>query len=179
MREVTIRNATSSDIALLVSLDHSFSTDHVWQMSHKHQAEHIDVAFHEIRLPRPMRVNYPRNPEKLIDEWILRSAMWIAERNGTPFGYLAVQDGPAPNSAWITDLVVSLPERRQGVGTQLLRVAGDWGRARGLNRIFMEMQSKNFPVIQMVRRAGLTFSGYNDSFYPDQDIALIFSLALR
>jgi GNAT superfamily N-acetyltransferase len=179
MDAFSIRSAISSDIPWVMKLDHGYSTDHVWQMAYRQESSEIAIAFREVRLPRPMRVNYPRDYKKLADEWVLRSAMFVADRDGVPIGYIAFVEGPAPNSTWITDLVVGLPERRQGVGTRLFQVGESWCRERGISRIYVEMQSKNYPAISLSRKLGLSFVGYSDRYYPDQDIALFFCMDLK
>jgi GNAT superfamily N-acetyltransferase len=125
-----------------------------------------------------MRVGYPRDYKRLADEWTLRSAVFVAESEGISIGYIAFVDGPSPNSAWVTDLVVGLPERRQGIGSQLFNYGLDWCRDRGFVRTYLEMQSKNFPAICFSKRLGVNFVGYSDSYYPNQDIALFFSMDL-
>jgi GNAT superfamily N-acetyltransferase len=178
MNGYVIRTATSSDIPWLIKLDHGYSTDHVWQMALRQEAEEIAITFREVRLPRPMRVSYPRDYMKLDDEWTLRSGLFVAEREGVPIGYIAFIEGPSPNSAWVTDLVVGLPERRQGIGSQLINYGLDWCRERGLGRVYIEMQSKNYPGICLSKRLGLQFIGYSDSYYPNQDIALFFYMEI-
>jgi GNAT superfamily N-acetyltransferase len=178
MVDYSIRQAISSDIPALMALDHGYSTGHVWQMAFERGSEQVGVNFREVRLPRPMRVSYPRDPERLADEWTHKAVILVAEAEGTPLGYLSVIDGPAQNMAWITDLVVSLRHRRQGIASRLLRAAREWCHERGMERIFIEMQSKNYPAIKLARKSGFVFAGYSDSFYPDQDIALFFSMEL-
>jgi ribosomal protein S18 acetylase RimI-like enzyme len=60
-----------------------------------------------------------------------------------------------------------------------LGAAIDWARARGFVRLFIEMQSKNYPAIMLARKLGFVFSGYSDHYYPDEDISLFFSIDLR
>ena len=72
-----------------------------------------------------------------------------------------------------------LPHRRQGVATGLLGVARRWCLEQGVARMVLEMQSKNFPCICLARKLGFVLSGYHDRYYPDQDIALFFTLNLR
>jgi ribosomal protein S18 acetylase RimI-like enzyme len=93
-------------------------------------------------------------------------------------GYLAL-DLPRLGAAWITDLVVSPKWRRKGVATALLAEAHTWSAQRGLNRIFFEMQSKNYPAITLAQKQGYDFCGYNDQYYSNQDITLIFVRSLR
>jgi GNAT superfamily N-acetyltransferase len=81
----------------------------------------------------------------------------------------------APASAWVEDLVVDRLLRRQGIGTILVGAAQDWCARKGLHRITLEMQPKNYPAIQFATKLGFEFSGYNDQFYRDQEIAIFFS----
>lgn len=179
MQKIQIRNAISSDIPHLMQLDHGYRTDHVWQMNSREDTGELTVSFREVRLPRPMRVNYPRNPSRLADEWVLYSGFLVAERDGSLIGYISFVDGPAPNSAWATDLVVGQSDRRQGVATHLLRTGMEWCKERGLHRLNVEMQSKNYPAICLCKKLGLRFLGYSDSYYPDLDIALFFGMDIN
>ena len=179
MSATQIRPAVSSDIQSLIALDHDYSTDHVWQMAFRPTGEEINVAFREVRLPRPMRVSYPRDPQRLIDEWTYAASLTVAESGGALMGYHALSIGPAPGSAWITDLVVGLAHRRQGIGTRLLGAARRWCQDEGLTRMVLEMQSKTYPGICLARKLGFVIAGYHDHYYPDGDIALFFALDLR
>ncbi|HSB88796.1 MAG TPA: GNAT family N-acetyltransferase [Anaerolineales bacterium] len=179
MSDVVIRPAISSDIQGLMAIDHSYSTDHVWQMALGGTPGDVSLAFREVRLPRAMRVDYPRNPQRLADEWTHRSALLIAEAEDEAAGYVAIVPATAPGAVWVCDLAVTLRQRRQGVGSRLLGAAIDWARARGFVRLFIEMQSKNYPAIMLARKLGFVFSGYSDHYYPDEDISLFFSIDLR
>ncbi|NIS82075.1 MAG: GNAT family N-acetyltransferase [Anaerolineales bacterium] len=178
MEATSIRPAISSDIPTLMALDHGYSTDHVWQMSFERSPSQVGATFREVRLPRPMRVTYPRDPNRLADEWTLRSALLVAENGETLIGYVSIVEGPSQAMGWITDLVIDLRHRRQGVASRLLAAAREWSRERGITRLFLEMQSKNYPAVCLARKMGFVFSGYSDQYYQDQDIALFFSLSL-
>jgi len=83
-----IRHAVSTDIAALMAMDHSYQTDHVWQMALSPSATETTIAFREARLPRLMRVDYPRDPGRLADEWTNSSEILIATSEQTTLGYL-------------------------------------------------------------------------------------------
>jgi ribosomal protein S18 acetylase RimI-like enzyme len=178
-QRIQIRQAISSDISDLVRLDHDFSTDHVWQMALNRATDEIGILFRQVRLPRPMRVHYPRPPQRLADEWTRRAAVFVGEADGERLAYLCLVHGLADNSGWVSDLVVSSRHRRQGIGTAMLGMARAWSRDRHHESLFLEMQSKNFPAINLARKLGFTFAGYSDQYYPDQDIALFFRLGIR
>ena len=51
--------------------------------------------------------------------------------------------------------------------------------SQNLRRLIVETQTKNYPAIQFLLKRGLVFCGYNDLFYPNQDIAIFFGQNLR
>lgn len=170
-----IRQAISSDIPKLIGMDHGVNTDHVWQLTLNRATDEISAVFRVVRLPRPMRVQYPREPNELADTWTQHSALLIAEADEEALGYLCLVDGSAYRSGWVVDLVVDLRYRRQGVATSLLKSALHWCSERDRGQMFIEMQSKNYPAISLARKLGFNYAGYSDRYYADQDIVLFFS----
>jgi hypothetical protein len=43
----------------------------------------------------------------------------------------------------------------------------------------IEIQTKNYPGIIFCQQRGFAFCGFNDRLFPNQDIAVFFSQALR
>jgi ribosomal protein S18 acetylase RimI-like enzyme len=179
MDTLLVRPAISSDIPFLVAFDHHYSTDHVWQMGYVTVSGEIGITFREVRLPRAMRVEYPRDPSRLPDEWTHKAGMLVGVVADERLGYVCMVEGPASASVWMTDLVVDARHRRQGVGSRLLATACDWAAERRYDRVFLELQTKNFAAISLARKGGFDFAGYSDRYFPDQDIAIFFSRELR
>jgi len=175
MPEISIRPAYSSDVPRLIALDHNYATEFVWQMTLEITEMQTQVTFREVRLPREVHVNYPRVPESLADLWTTKSLLLLAEQGEQALGYISIRLDLAPVSAWVEDLVVDRLYRQQGIGTALVLAAQDWAGKKGLHRMILEMQPKNYPGIQFAHKLGFDFSGYNDQFYRDQEIALFFS----
>ena len=174
-QKAIIRSAISSDIPQLMELDHHYSTDYVWQMGLESQQDVMLASFREIRLPRPMRVEYPRDPSLLADGWTQKSLLLVVEVDDYMLGYLSLNTGHVPGAGWVTDLVIGSQFRRQGLATQLVHHARGWLATRGYPSMILEMQSKNYPAISLARKMGFVFSGYSDRYYPDQEIALFFT----
>ena len=65
MPEIEIRPATAEDIKQLVKMDHSYSSNHVWQMDPQFAPDQTGAVFREVRLPRKAKVDYPRSPQSL------------------------------------------------------------------------------------------------------------------
>jgi GNAT superfamily N-acetyltransferase len=84
-----------------------------------------------------------------------------------------------PHTAWITDIVVAPHFRRQGVAMALILAAQSWAVDRKDNRAFLEMPLKNAPMVNLARKLGYEFCGYNDLYYETQDIALFFGRSIR
>ena len=179
MASFEIRLAASNDLPRLMALDHSCSSDYVWQLELRSEPKRVTANFHEVRLPRSISVAYPRNPSTLFDEWKKRDLLLVALDAEMPVGYISAVEGNTSAVAWVTDLVVAPSVRRQGAASALLTATQDWALERGVRRIVLEMQSKNYPCIRLAQKFGYEFCGYNDQYYPTQDVALFFGRALK
>jgi GNAT superfamily N-acetyltransferase len=181
MTQVTIRPALATDLARCLTLDPSFVTDSVWQMDTRTHAGQIAVNFRSVRLPREMRVAYPRNPKMLAAGWQSCAAMLIADQSRELAGYAALTAPPQapPATVWVNDLIVAKTVRRTGVGRGLLKAAAHWGRDQQFKWLVVEVQTKNYPAISFCQKQGLKFCGFNDRYFANQDIALFFALALH
>ena len=180
MAEIQVRAAVPEDLARLEALDPGYSTDYVWQMDMREEPDGaIHTSFRPVRLPRPMRVTVTHDPKRLAEGWARRACFLVAEQDGYLKGYLNVVLATEPETAWVAECVVERRFRRAGVGSVLLGSAAAWARANRLKRIILEMQSKNYPGISFAQKCGLTFCGYNDRYYANQDVALFFGMVLK
>src|SRR5512143_2223095 len=123
-----IRSATTADLPHCLSFDPSFETEYVWQMDSRVQDGQISVSFRAVRLPRPMKVAYPRDRQQLNAGWDACDAMLVADDNRTVVGYAALAKRGAQAAAWVQDLVVTKTARRNGVGSALLAGVMRWAR---------------------------------------------------
>jgi ribosomal protein S18 acetylase RimI-like enzyme len=180
MPEIDIRPATAADIPGLARLDHSYSSEFAWQMDVQTEEGQIGAIFREIRLPRSVRVDYPRAPLALESDWQTRSALLVARHSGEVVGYTSLTANLTPLTTWMSDLVVTPRLRRRGIGTALLLAAQEWVQGHSLSRrLILEMQLKNYPAIQLCQKLGFDFCGYNDHYFANGDIAIFFAKYLR
>jgi GNAT superfamily N-acetyltransferase len=103
----------------------------------------------------------------------------VAEYQGEVVGYTSIMLNIAPLTSWMTDLVVARRLRRQGIGSALVLAGQDWARHNRCFRILLEMHPKNYPAICLAKKLGYDLCGYNDHYFPNRDIALFFSKAVR
>ena len=176
MPKIEIRPAVAADIPFLIKLEHNFSTDHVWQMvfQPEHELDQINVSFHKVRLPRSVRVDYPRPARSLTEDWTHLSALLVALLEDQPIGFAGLIMDRTTKATWVTDLVVDKPLRRQGIASALLLAAAEWAANMDSCVLVLEMQPKNHPAIQLAYKLGFEFCGYNDLFYPDNEIGIFF-----
>jgi RimJ/RimL family protein N-acetyltransferase len=174
-----IRPASASDIPRLMALDHSGSSDYVWQLELRRETGQVTASFREVRLPRSNEVKYPRNPLSLADEWMHRDVTLVVIEEGLPVGYMCAIVEHASAIAWITDVVVAPAKRRKGAASALLTAIQVWALERGVRRLILEMQSKNQAYIRLAQKFGYEFCGYNDQYYLTQDVALFFGRAIK
>jgi ribosomal protein S18 acetylase RimI-like enzyme len=69
--------------------------------------------------------------------------------------------------------------RRRKIGTTLLKHARQWAKEQGLQGLALEATTKNYPALCLYEKLGFRFCGFNDHYYPNQDIALFFVQMIR
>ena len=178
MPKIQIRSAVATDINTLIAFDHSSQTEYVWQMDVQRDETQTLVLFREIRLPRPVVISYPRPVAALSETWSRNSGILIALREDKIVGYGRMNDTLIQKTALLTDVVVSMPHRRQGVATALVLAAQTWASNRNNQQMIMEMITKNIPAIRLAQKLGLEFSGYNNTYYETKEIALFFGRSI-
>lgn len=180
MPGVKVRSGQESDFARCLALDASYETDYVWQVDNRVQSKQIEVAFHTVRLPRAMAVPYPRTHKQLTTAWQSCDTMFVTEdATGALVGYIVLAKRAAQAAAWVSDLVVARKLRRQGTGSALLAEAAKWARAESLSCLIAEAQTKNYPALCFYQKQGLSFCGFQDRYYPNQDIAVFLSKSVH
>lgn len=175
-----IRDGLESDITACLHLDHHYETDLVWQMTVDEKPGQWQIGFLNQHLPRTLETEYHASEARLRLALPSNQCFLVAVSRDTNdlLGYLSMRNEPVYGIARIHDLVVSLPYRRQRIGTRLLTIARKWAKEHGLSNLMIEAATQNFPGIVFAQQSGFTFCGYNDHYFPNQDIAVFFSQSL-
>jgi GNAT superfamily N-acetyltransferase len=174
---INVRQADLADLNSCCRLDPSYVTEYVWQMETRQEEGTATVTFRTVRLPRPMKVEYPRDPTALLESWRRGVPFFAAVDEETDLvrGYLELTIQPWHDMGWVSNFVVDKSWRRRGIGTLLLNAAGEWARQQKLRGLTLEMQTKNYPAISFAGKHNFTLCGYNDRYYSNYDIALFFA----
>ncbi|MCE5209315.1 MAG: GNAT family N-acetyltransferase [Chloroflexi bacterium] len=179
MPEIEIRSIEKDDFEILTGIEHDFQTDHVWQMDRVLEPGNYSFRFRESKLPRTIRVDNPGKLKWNDPDALLSATGLMASIKGQPVGYLFFRFLPETQTVWVMVMAVRKNYRRQGVGSALIFAVQDWCRKNAAKKIILEMQSKNYPGIRFAQKLGFEFCGYNDHYFPNQDIALFFARVIR
>ena len=143
---------------------------------------HHQITFQTEKLPRTLESSWPSSENRLLLALPDNQCFLVAqsrEQDTEVLAYLAMHVDPINQIAQLRDLVVSRPYRRHKVGARLFAVARQWARDHDLLRLTAEVQTRNHPAILFCQKMGLAFCGFNDHYFPNQDIAVFFSGSLR
>jgi len=174
---VHVRKARPADLEACSNLDHTVVTERAWRMEEQEREGTIAIRFQTVRLPRQVRLPYPRARGELRDGWG-GCELLVAETGGRICGYVAARALPGHGWVWAQDLVVDSAWRRQGIGSQLLRAAAARAAEQGFRRLVVDVQTRNDPGIRFCRALGLSFCGHHDAHWLTKDIALLFGMGL-
>lgn len=167
------------DLNACYQLNAAYTTDYVWQMQMHNNGRRTDIRFDAVRLPRPMQVTYPRSPDELLDHWEEGNCFLVVHnKRGDIVGFLDAQFEPWQTLLSVSNLVIDKDYRRQGYGSALLEAGKQWAIEQNLNRIMLEAQTKNHPLISFAQKHGFKFCGYNERYYANGDIALFFAKSI-
>jgi ribosomal protein S18 acetylase RimI-like enzyme len=173
-----IYRADLRDLSACLTLDGSYDTDHVWQVTQVHEDDQMVTRFRVARLPRTMHVPYPSWSEALLAHQERGDLIMVAVEAAEVRGYINQETQPDQGIAWLHHLVVAPLYRRHGIGTALLARGITHARQQGLVQIMTLVQSKNYPAIKFLERNGFAFCGYNERFYRNKDIGLYLARGL-
>lgn len=175
MPKVHVRPTTSADIPHLIQIDASYTTEGLWRPEMPSGVGFIGVRFRETRLPRSVRVAYPRSLKSLLETWSHLDALLVAVVDEQVVGFIALLRLSGTQNGWGRDLVVASNYRRQGIGSALVLAGLQWAQAVRYSILTLEMQPRNLPAIRLAQKLGFVFSGYHEHYYAPQESALFFS----
>jgi ribosomal protein S18 acetylase RimI-like enzyme len=174
-----IRPAELADLEAVLAIDHSYVTDHVWQMDdRKVGGEHV-VTFRLAQLPRAVQVASPYDTATLKRCLYRCDYLWVAQVEQKICGYIGIALVPWQSTGLLPAFAVAPFARRRGIGSQLLQAAIHQARADGLSALTLSLTPKNYPATRFCQARGFRFSGYADHAYAGGEIALFFTYRIR
>jgi GNAT superfamily N-acetyltransferase len=181
-----IRPAELEDLDHCLELEGAYTTDTVWQLYFDPGAgvTGVSARFAAVRLPRPVKVPYPRDAQELLGNWQQQDGFLVATTgtaevgNERIIGYIDVHLQRWQKTGWVQNFIVTPDLRRKGVGSALFTAAAAWGRRENLARLIFETPTKNIGALRFYHAQGAEFCGFNDRYYTNGDVAVFFEYRL-
>lgn len=171
-----VRDGLPADIPACLSLDHHYDTEYVWQVTMLPLAPGYQFTIRQERLPRGVTLSHTVNAKRLEIAAERHQLLLAVERDTEQvLAYAVLRHDPYNAVVTVCDLVVTAEARRQGVGSRFFGVIRRWAKAHDATFLACEVQHKNHPAIQFCLHQGLEFSGFNDKYFNDHEIALFFT----
>lgn len=174
-----VRVARDEDWEGCLAVDLSYETEFAWQMDEHHSGKEWQVSFREIHLPRVLRIKTTTTDESQLKSWQNRDQFWVAVDHREVIGYLGLDIDLAQYQARVTDLAVRSDHRRQGVATEILARATEWCLRQHIQQLILVCPLKAHPAISFALNQHFTFCGFQDGYWPGQEVALFFRQRLR
>lgn len=174
-----VRNVRDTDWESCLSIDLSYETDIAWQMDEVQDAGEWHVSFREIHLPRTLRIQPVCGGDSMLKSWQSRDSFWVAVEQRGVIGYLGLDVDHARHQAQIIDLAVTPQFRRQGVATTLLGRAMEWCMRYRVQQVVLICPLRAYPAVNFALKHRFAFCGFQDAYWPGQEVALFFRLRVR
>ena len=174
-----IRFAREDDWKACLAIDATFETESAWQMEGLQGDGEWGALFREVRLPRKQRVTPFLTPEARAKCWARSDSLWVAIEAREVIGYLALSVAAERSEARINDLVVVEAYRRHGVATELLNRAAEWALRKDVEHLILECPLKAQPAIGFAIKHRFVFCGFQDAYWPGQEVGIFFRKRVR
>ncbi|HZG66609.1 MAG TPA: GNAT family N-acetyltransferase [Herpetosiphonaceae bacterium] len=171
-----LRPAELDDLDACTTIACAVSSHHVWQLTLARDpaaalaTSEYTMTLRCLRLPRQVVVELPGEPLEAV--WDRAIAAFVACDDADIGGYVLLTPAEERPAATVARLVVVPELRRRGVGTALMRLAAGWAASEGLTGLNAHCSTRNHPAVAFFTRSGFTFTGYSESYYPRDEVAL-------
>ncbi len=184
-----VRKIRKGDWPACMELDTSYETESAWQMEEQSGEGQWSVRFTEVRLPRKQRIMprcltsvhpaaegaaIPRGRSGASGIWQERDGFWVAVESREICGYLGAVLECDHSQVRITELAVAPAWRRRRVATELLAHVTTWSVRQNVDQLVFECSPKAQPAISFAMFHGFTFCGFQDAYWPRQEVGLFF-----
>lgn len=174
-----IRVAREADWQACLDLDLSYETESAWQMEVLPGGNIWGMSFREIHLPRNQKVEHPLAVSAPLKSWQNRDNFWVAVEKREVVGFIGVRLELVHQQMRITDLGIAPQFRRKGFATALLRHAAGWCTRHPVEQLVLECPLKAHPAISFALKHRFTFCGFQENYWPGQEVGLFFRQRLR
>ncbi|GJM27473.1 MAG: N-acetyltransferase [Cyclobacteriaceae bacterium] len=110
-------------------------------------------------------------PDEVWKQQLANLATFVAVENHQDVGVIrCAEDRENPNAAHLYSLWVSVDYRGLGVAEELIGAVLKWARAKGLEKVILNVVESNRPAISLYRKVGFGFTGGSKLISGRQDL---------
>ncbi len=174
-----VRTVRDGDWEACLGIDAGYETDIAWQMDEYQQSGERHITFREIRLPRTLRIQPMEPDDGHLKSWQRRDSFWVAVEQREIISYLGLVIDQARYQAHIAELVVEPNYRRNGVASAMLLRATEWCLRQRIHQLVLTCPLKAYPAVAFAQHHRFAFCGFQDAYWPGQEVALFFRQRIR
>ena len=176
---IEVRKAAMTDGPILSRINLDFESAAVYRACMEETDDFFTAEFQRVKLPKRDDITFQRVAPGVLETYVRNDEVIVATIENRIVGYLHLDTAPGWHTMRLALGGVPPIRRRNGIGTALLKSAESIAAQRELKRIAVMIQAKNEPAIRFIRKNGYAFSGYEEFYFPNLEIALIFTKMIR
>lgn len=174
MAKLTVLVANRDHYRDMEALDHGISSNYAYRMVINNDKNASSYSFQRVKLPREAHLNYTRDIERLKQSWYEASLVYVGLLDEIVVAYAVVDAKNMPGTTRITDLVVMPELRQKGIGKVMVAAVESWAAKNSSQRVLLEIAMRNYPMVEMAKRAGYEMCGFMEDYFPNGDPALFY-----
>lgn len=116
----------------------------------------LSDAIECLKLTKTPEFIFPGNDnflKKYLNDFIKKGIFFVAERENKIMGFISAQV-TLGKELWVDMLVVDKKERRQGIGTKLIKFLLGIAKEKGMKMVFLDAPAFNKETIKFYRKLG-------------------------
>lgn len=176
---IEVRKAAMTDGPILSRINLDFESATVFKAYMEESDDLLTTEFQRVKLPKRDDIPFQRVSLEVLETYVRNGEVIVATIANRIVGFLHLEIIPGLELMRLALGGVPMAQRRNGIGSALLKSAESIAAQRELKRIAVMIQTKNDPAIAFIRKHGYKFSGYEEFYFPNLEIALIFSKMIR
>lgn len=174
MAKLRVIVGTREHYKVMEALDHSILSNYAYRMVTNNEKTAASYSFQRVKLPRQAHLSYTRDIELLKQSWYDASLIYVGMLDDILVSYASIDEKSMPGTARISDLVVMPELRQKGIGRVMLAAVESWAIKKPLDRVLLEIAMRNYPMVEMAKRAGYAMCGFMEDYFPNGDPALFY-----
>jgi ribosomal protein S18 acetylase RimI-like enzyme len=173
--QMLLRPFCKADLRSLREIRGDYLSDRCARVSRRGESPEVNFALRVEHLPTPFRsqglsIVRRRDQEEVRGRMGEGSLQLVVEEDGRLIALLDSETESWRRVLRVWNLLVDQEYRRQGIGTELIQRAEQFGIDRRCRAISVETQATNWPALAFYVKMGFEICGVDDHYYTNRDL---------